>query len=194
MKIITIARDYGAGGHSIGKLVAEKLGLEYYDKDIIRSTAKNSGFEESLIAEEEEVYSGADSFIRSITPVYHDSKDEIFDIEKTVILELAKKGPCIFIGRSADYILREAGYETLDIYLHADDIHRAMRVSELIGSNDPSVIQKTIRKMDKYRKNYCLHYTGCHFGDSRNYDLSIDTGRLGYELSAEIICKAALEE
>lgn len=191
MKIITIARDYGAGGHSVAKMVAEKLSLEYYDKDIIKNTATTSGFEEALIASEEETYSGTDSFIHSITPVYRDSKDAIFDYERAVILDLARKGPCIFIGRCADYILREAGYDTLDVFLHADDINRALRVSELINSKDPAEIKRTIHKMDKFRANYCMHYTGKRWGDARNYDLSLDTGRLGYETCAEIICAAA---
>lgn len=194
MKIITIARDYGAGGHSIGKLVAEKLGIEYYDKDIISNTARSSGFEESFVAASEERYSGADSFIHSITPSYHDAKDAIFDFERVAILNLAKKGPCVFIGRYANFILREAGYDTLDVFLHADASHCSSRAAELIGSNDPAEIQKKMNKMNKARRSYCQHYIGKDFADMNNYDLSLDSGRLGYERCAEIICRAVKEE
>lgn len=191
MKIITIARNYGAGGLPVGKLVAEKLGLEYYNKDIIRATAKSSGFEEETVESEEEKYSGADSFIHSITPAYHDTKDQIFDFEHAVITDLAKKGPCVFVGRYANFILRQEGFDTLDVFLHADEIHCAMRISELINSKDPNDIERAIRKRDKARRSYCKHYIGETFDDPRNYDLTLDTGRLGYELCAELICRAA---
>ena len=106
--IITISREYGAGGHSIGKRVAQELGIEIYDRDIIRNTVKDSGLDTSVIEHEEEEISRADAFLRMITPAaYVDRREAIHEIERKVILMLAKKGPCVILGRCADTILEE---------------------------------------------------------------------------------------
>lgn len=194
MKIITLSREYGAGGHTIGKTVAEKLGIEIYDKDIIRETAKASGLDESFIADKEETLSKGDSFLRSITPISYEQKDVIFEIEKEVILKLAAKGPCVIIGRCADVILREAGFDTLDVFLYANEEKRAARVGELIGTKNPAAIKKAMKNVDYSRHAYYKYYTDKQWGDFNNYNLMLDTGSLGTDLCIELICAAAKAE
>ena len=192
MGIITISREYGAGGHSIGKRVAETLGVEIYDKDIIRNTVRDSGLEAGVIEREEEEISRADAIWRWITPAaYVDRREAIHEIERRVILMLAHKGPCVILGRCADAILEEANIESLNVFIYANDIHRAVRVSELIGSKNPSDIQKALKRTDHARHTYYQNFTGKHWGDMKNYNLCLDSGKLGYDACVQIICDAA---
>lgn len=190
--IITISRDYGAGGHSIAKRVAQELGIEIYDRDIIRNTVKDSGLDTGVIEREEEEISRADAFLRMITPAaYVDRREAIHEIERRVILMLASKGPCVIIGRCADAILDKANIDSLNVFIYADDIHRAVRVSELIGSKNPSDIQKAMKKTDAARRSYYQQFAGRRWGDYHNYNLMLDSGLLGYDACVKLICDAA---
>lgn len=194
-KIITIGREYGAGGHSIGTKVAEELGIPFYDKDILRETAKASGYEPELIASESEEISKKDSFWKNLAQFsnayYQDTQDAIWEIQKTIILHLAQKGPCVILGRCADVILREAGIETLDVFIHADDVHRAVRLSQQTGSSNATELQKMMEKKDASRHNYYTRYTGKKWGDSHNYHLTLDSGALGDDLCVHMIMELA---
>lgn len=193
-KVITISREYGAGGHSIGKKVAETLGIELYDYDIVKKTMEESGFDKSVIEREEEELTRTEDIWKKIgalsSAYFNDSKDAIHDIQKAIILSLVKDGPCVIVGRCADVFLKEAGVETFNVFLHASEIHRAVRISELIGSTDATKIQKAMKQKDTARHNYYQHYSGKKWGDARNYDLTLDSGKLGYELSAKMIVQA----
>ncbi len=192
MSIITISREYGAGGHSIGRRVAEELGIEFYDRDIIRDTARDSGLDMDTIEREEEEISRADAFWRMITPAaYVDRRETIHDIERRVILLLASKGPCVILGRCADAILEEANVEALNVFIYAGDLHRAARVAELIGSKNPTAIQKAMKKTDQARRSYYQQFTSKHWGECRNYSLALDSGLLGYDTCVKLICEAA---
>lgn len=197
-KIITISREYGAGGHSIGVAVAEKLGIPFYDRDIVRATAKESGFEMELIEKEEEDVSKTTSILKSICSVssayYKDSQEAIHEVQKAIIINLAKQGPCVILGRCADVILKEAGIESLNVFIHADDVHRAVRVSEMTGSKNATELQKLIAKKDNSRHNYYSRFTGKKWGDSSNYNMTLDSGMLGYDLCVDIIAQAAQAE
>lgn len=191
MNIITISREYGAGGHTIGKRVAQELGIEFYDRDIIRNTVKESGLDAGVVEHEEEEISRADAIWRMITPAaYTDRRETIHEIERKVILMLAKKGPCVILGRCADTILEEFDVDSLNVFIYADTLHRAARVSELIGSKNPADIQKAIKKTDTARRNYYQQFTGKHWGDTKNFNLSIDSGVLGYDTCVKLICEA----
>jgi len=152
MKIITLSREYGAGGHSIGREVAKKLGIEFYDKDIIKGVALEMGVDPELIEKQGEEISRADSFIRSITPISYDQAGTMFEIEKEVILKIAAKGPCVILGRCANVTLEEAGIDSLNVFVYGDEIHRAARVGELINSTNPSEISKALKKTEKEEK------------------------------------------
>jgi len=191
MKIITLSREYGAGGHSIGREVAKRLGVEFYDKDIIKGVALEMGVDPELIERQGEEISRADSFIRHITPISYDQAETMFEIEKEVILNIAKKGPCVILGRCANIILEDAGLDVLNVFVYGDAVHRAARVSELIESDNPTEISKAIKKHDYNRHNYYSHHTGHRWGDLNDYNLMVDSGVLGYETCVDIICKAA---
>lgn len=190
--IITISREYGAGGQVIGKAVAKELGIEFYDRDIIRSAAEKSGLDTEEVERLEEETSRADKFLRAISPsAYVDHKDALNSIERQIILSFALKEPCVILGRCADDILSKAGIPCLNIFLYASDIHRAVRVGELIGTRNPTEIQKRMQRKDAARRSFYQHYTGKRWGESRNYDMSLDTGVLGYDNCVRLICDAA---
>ncbi len=190
--IITISREYGAGGTSIGRRVAQELGIVIYDRDIIRDTVVQTGLDAGVVEHEEEEISRGDAFLRAITPAaYFDRREAIREIERGVILGFAHKGPCVLLGRCADILLEENEIDCLKVFLYADDLHRAARVSEIIGSKDPTEIQKAMKRTDRARRSYYQQFTGRRWGDCANYNLMIDTGLFGYDASAKIICEAA---
>ena len=193
-KVITISREYGAGGHTIGKRVAQELGIEIYDKDIVRETVRASGFETEVVQEEEEDVSKASTFLKSLCSSsvhYRDPQEVIHEVQTAVILQFAKKGPCVILGRCADDILRESDMDVLNVFIHADDLHRAVRISEMTGITNATELQKLMAKKDSSRRNYYEHYTRKKWGDSHNYDLTLDSGKLGVDLCVQMIVEAA---
>ena len=193
-KVNTISREYGAGGHTIGKRVAEELGIELYDRDIVRETVKASGFEAEMVEREEEDVSKTSAFLKGLVSSsvhYHDPQEVIHDVQRVVILQFAKAGPCVILGRCADEILRDSEIETLNVFIHADDLHRAVRISELTGETNATELQKMLAKKDGSRRNYYARYTGKKWGDSHNYDLTLDSGKLGDDLCVKLIVEAA---
>ena len=197
-RIITISREYGAGGHSIGRRVAEELGIPFYDRDIVKQTVKASGYDLDMVEHDEEDVTRTGFFLKSLCSVsdasFSDTQDAIHEVQSTVILHLAKEGPCVILGRCADEILREAGMDALNVFIHADAVHRAVRVSELTGCTDATELQKIIAKKDNSRHTYYHHYTGKKWGDSHNYQLVLDSGALGYDLCVKLIQEAAKAE
>ena len=193
-KIITISREYAAGGRKIAKLVAEQLNIPYYDKDIVKETAKASGFEPELIESEGEVVSRTDSILKTICSAsslqFNDTQEVIHDVQQAIILRLVQEGPCVIVGRCADEIMRQAGIDSLNVFIHADQLHRAVYASELTGITSATELQKLLKRMDTGRQNYYTHYTGRKWGDLHNYHLSLDSGTLGYDLCAKFIVEA----
>ena len=190
--IITISREYGAGGHTIGKAVAKELGIEIYDRDIIKAAVSESGLDMAEVEKAEEEITRSGMFWRMISPAaYVDQPHYIHSIEQRIILEFAMKGPCVILGRCADDTLEKAGIPSLNVFLHASDIHRAVRVGELIDSKDPTEIQKKMKRTDAARRAYYEQFTGKQWGDSHNYTLCLDTGVLGYDTCIKMICEAA---
>ncbi|MER2150173.1 MAG: cytidylate kinase-like family protein [Candidatus Limivicinus sp.] len=190
--IITISREYGSGGHTIGKAVARELGIEIYDRDIIKAAVSESGLDRAEVEKAEEEITRSGMFLRMISPAaYVDQPYYIHSIEQRIILEFAMKGPCVILGRCADDTLEKAGIPSLNVFLHASDIHRAARIGEMINSKDPSEIQKKMKRTDTARRAYYEQFTGKQWGDSHNYTLCLDSGVLGYDTCVKIICEAA---
>ena len=193
-KIITISREYAAGGRKIAKLVAEQLNIPYYDKDIVKETAKASGFEPELVESEGEAVSRTDSILKTICSAsslqFNDTQEVIHDVQQAIILRLVQEGPCVIVGRCADEIMRQAGIDSLNVFIHADQLHRAVYASELTGITSATELQKLLKRMDTGRQNYYTHYTGRKWGDLHNYHLSLDSGTLGYDLCAKFIVEA----
>ena len=128
--IITISREYGSGGHSIGQRVAKELGIDFYDKDIIKNAVNESGLDRSEVEKAEEEITRTGMFLRLFAPAsYSDQQYYIRTIEQRFIVEVALKGSCVILGRCADDIMEKAGIPSLNVFLYASDIHRAARVS-----------------------------------------------------------------
>lgn len=177
--VIVIGRQYGSGGHDIGKALADKLGFAFYDNEIIQMTAGSTGYEPQFIQENEE--NMTNSFLYDLMNqmyVYSETqeapRDEIFESEGKVIRELAEKGRCVIVGRCADYVLRNRP-DTLKIYLHASESYRTKRIMETENLSEQDAIQK-IRKMDRRRADNYRYYTHRIWGKAQNYDLTLDTG------------------
>lgn len=192
-KVITISREYGAGGHSIGRRVAEELGIPFFDKDIIRETAKASGYDLEMIEGEDEEIETTNAILKAICSSVHfkDPQELIYEVQKAVMQKFALDGPCVILGRCADIAMKEAGIDALNVFIHADQIHRASRASELTGETNPNELRKLIIKKDKSRHHFYTHFAAKHWGDSRNYTLSLDSGLLGYDTCVKLIVEAA---
>jgi cytidylate kinase len=190
MKVITIDREYAAGGHSVGRAVAQKLGVEIYDKDIIKHAAQQSGIDPDLVVTDEERISKVGAFLKAISPISYDDKDTIFTFESKVICELASKGTCVVLGRCGKEILEEAGFEVLSVFLHAPEDVRVQRATKLLETDEANA-RHELRRMDVMRQSYLSYYVNRkQWLDAREYTLSLDTSALSVEACADIICKA----
>ena len=188
-RVITISREYAAYGRTVAAALSKELGIEYYDKDFVKKTAAESGFDAELVEKEGETLSHAaknwDSFLGALHTGYSPARDDIFNAQCKAILELSAK-PCIIVGRCANVILRQAGIPSFDIFLYASPEDRMQRAAELIG--DPKVdVLKFLEKQDEDRRTYYKTYTGKEMGDAKNYDICLNVGTLGLEKAEEIL-------
>ena len=193
-KIITISREYGAGGLPVGRLVAEKLGIPFYDKKLVEHVAEESGFAPKFIEEHGEHSPSGSVFSYAFAPqgvpgVMNglSTSDFLWNVQCKVILQLAEKGPCVIVGRNADYILKDRK-DVLNVYLHAVIPSRVARVLE--ANPDEKNPEARIAARDKRRRLNYQHYTGRTWGLSQNYHICLDTSTLGFEQCAEIILNA----
>lgn len=188
LPIITIAREYGAGGRSVAKGLSEKLGIPWHDQDFMDETARDSGYELETIKSEGEEMSQFDEFLDYIMKTnvsYNSSHDKIFEAQKNEVLKLSS-APCIIVGRLSNFILKQNGIKTFDIFLHADLEHKIQRISEL-KENGKKDIKKFIEKREALRRNYYKHYTKKNLGDYQDYTISVDTGVLGIDGTIEML-------
>ena len=186
-KIITISREFGAGGRSIGREVAGKLGIAFYDRDIILKTAQETTdlTPDEIRRFEEKTHINV-GFTQSLFDYYSRPIDEkIWDAQIKAIRNLAEKESCVIVGRNADYILREFDH-LLRVFVYADKEWRARHLKTLMDGTD-SEIEAKMNQADKARKNYCSKLTGKVYGDAHNYDLSINTGKLSFDKAVELI-------
>lgn len=187
-KIITISREFGSGGRTIGKMVAEKLGFDFYDKEIIEKVAESSGFDKKFIEEGGE-YSPiksrfAYSFVgRSVNGM--SVNDYILNIQREIILELAEKGNCVIVGRCADYILRDRD-DVFNVFVHAATDKKAERIVKLYGETDVKP-EKRLADKDKKRAINYKYYTDRTWGVAKNYHLTLDSGVIGIDKCVDII-------
>lgn len=177
--VIAIGRQYGSGGHDIGKILADKLGYDFYDQEIIKMAAGTTGMTSEFIEKREETMTNSLLYdLVNQMYQYRDEKeaapkDKIFDAESKVIRELADKGNCVIIGRCSDYVLRD-NERVLKVFFHAPLESRSKRVIERLGFADQDA-QRKIRKVDRYRADNYRYYTDRIWGASANYDLTINT-------------------
>jgi cytidylate kinase len=187
--VFTIGRQFGSGGRQVGKNLAEKLGIPFYDKELIAISAQDSGLSEALFsnADEKATSSIFYSLVMGNYPMASGAlgvtemplNDQLFLIQSKTIKQLASEGPCVIVGRCADYILREME-NTINIFIHADldsRVERAIRVYEIEEKKAEDICLKT----DKQRANFYNYYSDRKWGMCRTYDLSLDSGKLGID-------------
>ena len=193
--IITISRQFGSGGRSVGHLVAEKLGIPFYDKELVEQIALESGFAPKFVEEHGEHSPGRSLFSYAFAPqgvpgVMNglSTADFLWNIQCSAILQLAEKGPCVIVGRNADYILKDRE-DVFHAYIYADKEFRADRIVRLYGESEKSPATRLAEKDKRRRINY-QHYTGRTWGAAKNYDLCIDSSAVGIEKAVELILSA----
>ena len=200
VKIITISRQFGSGGRSIAKNLAERLGYDYYDKEIIDNVALETGFSKEFVASKGEeapgksVFSygfesaGVPGIMNGMT-----TNDYLWTVQRKVILDIAAKGkPCVIVGRSADYILREHD-GVLNVYIYADMEKRVERILKLYGSSEKKP-EKRLQEKDKKRAANHKHFTDLEWGFAPNYDISLNSGKLGIEKCVDILYGIATDK
>ena len=189
-RIVTISRQFGAGGHSLGKMIADQLGIPFYDSEIIEQAVADTGFSPEFVREAGEYASTTHSFLFnlalshsvSVGPGEMSNYDKIYIAQAKIIRELADKSSCVIVGRCADYILRERD-DVFNIFVHASNEYRAERVLETYGEIQGKSIEERLEEKDKKRALYYRHYTDREWGDLENYDLTINTGKVPLEMA-----------
>ena len=187
-RIITISREFGSGGRFIGEEVAKKLGIAYYDKNIINEIAEKSGLSPEYIQENAELspkkglfayaFAGRDITGKSV-------EDMVYEAQRNVILELADKEPCVIIGRNADYILKDRD-DVLNVFIHGDAQEKIQRITRLYNVEEQKAV-KMMADTDKRRMANYNFYTNQKWGKADNYTLCLNSSQLGYDRCEKII-------
>lgn len=187
-RIITISREFGSGGRFIGEEVAKKLGIAYYDKNIIGQIAEKSGLSPEYIQENAELspkkglfayaFSGRDITGKSV-------EDMVYEAQRNIILELAEKEPCVIIGRNADYILKDRD-GVLNVFIHGDMPEKIKRITGLYNVKEKEAV-KMMADTDKRRRTNYNFYTDQNWGKASNYTLCLNSSQLGYDRCEMII-------
>ena len=205
-KIITISREYGSGGSAIGKIVAEKLGWKYYDKQLIDLAADESGLSPKFIEKSEQSLSSgwlynmmlgsnySSNYTTATTPNTLPLVDQIYNAQRTIILKVAKESPCVIVGRCADYILHTseefADSDIMKIFVYANPDDRIKRAIEAYGIPEKDA-KKTITQVNKRRANHYNTFTEWTWGAYEHYDLLINSSYAGIDGTADLIVNAA---
>ena len=195
--VITIGRHFGSGGRYVGKLLAEKLDIPYYDKQLLAEAAKDSGICEELFEDHDEKPTRSLLFSMVMGMQMHSDaggaymdmplNHKIFLAQFDAIRRIASEGPCVIVGRCADYVLRDKT-NAVHVFVKADmpsKVERAVTYYDV----DPMRAEETIRKADKHRASYYSYYATSDWGDINNYDLCVDTGKLGVDGAVELISR-----
>ena len=187
-RIITISREFGSGGRFIGEEVAKKLGIAYYDKNIINEIAEKSGLSPEYIQENAELspkkglfayaFAGRDVTGKSV-------EDLVYEAQRKVILELAEKESCVIIGRNADYILKDRD-DVLNVFIHGDTPEKIQRITRLYNVEEQKVVKMMV-DIDKRRMANYNFYTNQKWGKASNYTLCLNSSKLGYDRCEKII-------
>lgn len=187
-KIITISREFGSGGRTIGRMTAEKLGIPCYDKELIEKLAEETGFAKKYIEEQGEYAPSKNLFSYAFVGRNIDgmsAADYLWNQQRKKILELAEKESCVIVGRCADYILRERE-DVLNVFIHAPVADRAKRIVEVYGETDRAP-EKRLQEKDKKRAINYRYYTEREWGRADNYHMTLDSSAFGIEGCVNII-------
>ncbi len=193
-KIITISREFGSGGRTIGRNVAEKLGIKFYDRELIEKIAEKSGFSKSFIEKQGEHSPSKSRFAYSFVGRGVDGmsvNDYVFSVQRKVILDIAENESCVIVGRCADYILRDRD-DVLNVFIHSDMDKRAERIVKLYGETDKSP-EKRLKEQDKKRSINYRYCTDRVWGVAQNYHITLNSGAVGIDRCVDIIVGLAEE-
>lgn len=192
-KIITISRQFGSGGRSIGKEVAERLGYAYYDSELVLQVAEKTGLHPNYIEDAGEYAPGKSilsyAFSSGTSAGSMNASDYLWSNQCSVILEIAEKGNCVIVGRCADYILRDRK-DCLNVFIYANKDYRAKHIVERYGVRDKSP-EKRLEEKDSKRKVNYKYFTGRNWGNFDNYHISLDSSALTPEKCVDIIVDLA---
>ena len=196
--VITIGRQFGSGGHDIGKLVAEKLGFTFYDKKLVEIAAKNSNISDETVKHIDEkatssllysLVSGSYSIRGMNGPLYYEMplNDKLFIAQSDVIKSVATQENAVIVGRCADYVLDDVDdVQVINVFIYSPLEARIKRITNLYDLNEKQAKDK-ILKSDKQRKTYYSYYSNRDWGKMSNYDICINSGKIGIEESADMI-------
>ena len=191
-RIITISREFGSGGRFIGEEVAKKLGIKYYDKEIIGQIAKESGLAPEYIKENAELSPKKGIFAYAFTGRDITGKsveDMVYEAQRKVIMEIAEKENCVIVGRNADFILKDRK-DVLNVFIHGSIPEKVRRICSLYNVTEVDAI-KMINDIDKRRRTNYNFYTEQKWGMAENYTMSLNSSVLGYDLCQKIIIDCA---
>ncbi len=187
--VITISRMYGSGGRTVAQMLSERLNIPYYDKDLAKKASETSGISEALFANADEKVKSSGLF-KAAHKIYNgelltpDSKDftsekNLFNFQAKVIKELAETESCVIVGRCSNYILRDYD-NVLSVFIHAPFDFCMQKAAEK-KSLPLKELEEFVNKTNKEKEDYYSHYTGSSWSDARNYDLCLDSSKLGFE-------------
>ena len=194
--VITIGRQYGSGGRMVGQMLAERLGIPFYDKELLSEAAKDSGICQEIFEDHDEKPTRSLLFSLVTGVQYHGGIDtgtmymdmplnhRIFLAQFDAIRRIGGEGPCVIVGRCADYVLRDQA-NVINVFLKADIEKRIERAIE--RGTDRMKAEDKVRRADKERASYYNYYATGTWGDVNNYDLCVDTGKLGYEGTVDLL-------
>ncbi|MBE6535708.1 MAG: cytidylate kinase-like family protein [Ruminococcaceae bacterium] len=194
-RVITIARGFGSGGRTIGKLLAQRLDIDYYNDDLIKLASEESGINLELFGKADERVKtnlfkrykrSYGEWVLSPDSDQFVSDDNLFNYQAKIIREVADKSPCVIVGRCSDYILRERD-DVARIFVYADRPTCINHVTELYGMKESDAIKK-IESIDKTRAIYYKYYTNREWSDVSNYDLCLNTTNISFDKAVDIIC------
>lgn len=190
--VITISRQFGSGGRTIGRELANRLGIPFYDKELVEQIALESGFAPQYVEEHGEHAPNKNRFAYAFSSMGahglangFSTADFLWSIQCNVIMQLANQGPCVIVGRNADYILKDRK-DCLHAYIHADNDFRADRIVRLYGESEKSPLVR-LQEKDRRRLINYEHYTGRTWGAAENYDIALNSGVLGIEQCVDIL-------
>lgn len=193
--VITIAREYGSGGRTIGEMLANDLNIHYYDKELMKLASDESGINEALFAKADEKLKATSLFriaksaySGELIPPENDdfvSNDNLFNYQAKIIRQLAEEESCVIIGRCSDYILKNFD-NVLSVFIHAP-LDFCLEQAAKKHSMSPKELEKFVERTNKRRAEYYKYYTGRSWTDAKNYDLCLDSSKLGFERSVEEI-------
>lgn len=190
-RIITISRQFGSGGRTIGKQLAQKLSIPCYDNEIIENLSKESGFVKEYVAEQGEYAHRGNLFLNALSYSRANVKtnqDYLWEIQSKIIMELGQKESCVIVGRCADYILKDYA-DCLKVFIYSDMDKRAERIVKVYGENENSP-EKRLKDKDKCRSAYYNFYTDMKWGELKNYHIALNSGVIGIDKCVDIIASA----